>query len=431
MTEPTPTNPGQSNPTDGGAPPDGSQLVHDWNPAEVASRARPRLLDQTLRDGLQSPSVRQPSLEGKLSLLRRMVGVGVDAVDAGMPSSGELACKDTTELIRAIDTEKLPLWPICSGRMTEGDTDQILRVAEGVGHSVEAYLFVATSRVRAKTEGWTDKDFAARIGSVVRRARGAGLSVGFVAEDASRTAPPRLLELIEAALDAGAERVCLCDTTGSLLPEGTRRLVEFVRETLDGKGFRHIGIDWHGHEDRGLGLANALVAGHAGADLIHATALGEGERAGNTALELVVVNWVLLGILPLSCLAAVPAYAETAARALEVPIDAKHPVIGRDAFRTATGVHASAIAKAEQQSEPWLADHVYSSIPAGPLGRAQEICVGALSGHANVEHWLRRAGINANPALVEYILGRAKRSDHVLCDRELQRWVGEAKTPPE
>lgn len=388
-----------------------------------STRPRPELLDQTLRDGLQSPSVRQPSLAVKCALLEVMAEVGVTRVDVGMPASSPRVWEDAAQLVRRIDDQKLRLTPLVSGRMSEVDLEAIVGLCEGVGHPVASYLFFPTSAIRARAEGWSDREVEQRIAEVLGRGHALGLPLCFVAEDASRTEPERLLRYVSVALDRGASRICLCDTTGALMPGGAARLVELTREHLLRHHAGSVGLDWHGHDDRGLGLATALAAYEAGVDVVHATALGEGERAGNTALELLVANWVLGKLLPSECLAAVGRYTTAMADALGINISPKHPVVGRDAFRTATGVHARAIQKAALCGESELADLVYTSIPASVLGRSQEICVGACSGHANARHWLHQHGVLLTPELTDRLLAFAKTSDHVLSDDELFAWL--------
>jgi len=405
------------------------QVLFGWCAPKSTPGALPRaeLLDQTLRDGLQSPSVHNPTIEQKLELLRCMGSVGVQVFDAGLPASSSKSFDDALALARAVGEEHLGLEPICSARAELSDVDAVCHVADRVGTALGIYVFIGTSRIRAIAEQWSDESLRARVASAIARARARGMPVAFVAEDASRTAPATLSSIVDVALDAGAERLCLCDTAGALNPVGARRLVGYVRDHLAARGQPEIGIDWHGHDDRAMALAVALTAWEAGAERIHATALGQGERAGNTPLEMMVVNWVLDGIVPEPRLGSLIEYATCAARALKVAIPAKYPVVGPDAFRTATGVHASAISRAQSSGDQWLADRVYSSVPADLVGRRQEICVGFVSGRSNVRHWLMIHGFEGDPALVEAMLARAKQSDRVLTDEELLGWVAELR----
>jgi 2-isopropylmalate synthase len=277
---------------------------------------------------------------------------------------------------------------------------------------VEASLFVGSSPIRALAEDWDLEFLLSRSRSAIDAARHADLPVTFVTEDSTRARPETLRALFSLAVERGVSRICLCDTVGFATPEGVAAVTHFAREIVGPR----IGIDWHGHNDRGLAVANALRAAEAGADRLHATALGVGERVGNPAMELLLLN-LLLGGAPRS-LERVSAYCEHFARVLGIGVGDSQPLVGKNAFRTATGVHASAIAKAETKSQ-WLADHVYSLLSAASVGQKASIAIGPMSGASNVQHWLGNHGISGSAALERAILERAKSADHVLTDEEL------------
>jgi 2-isopropylmalate synthase len=243
-----------------------------------------------------------------------------------------------------------------------------------------------------------------------------GLPVMYVTEDTTRARPETLRALYGAAIDCGATRICLCDTVGHATPDGVRALVEFARhDIIKGKA---VQLDWHGHRDRGMGLINCLAAVAAGADRIHATALGVGERVGNAEMDLLLVNLNLLGAHRRD-LSRLPEYCALVAEAVGLPIPANYPVLGADAFRTGTGVHAAAIIKAKRKGDDWLANRVYSSIPAEELGLSQKIEISPLSGLSNVKHWLETHGYDAEDAAAcKVLLDAAKRGDRVLTDEE-------------
>jgi len=393
-------------------------LVYDWNEANAKSwRQRTALLlDETLRDGLQSPSAQNPKLEQKLEGLRRMARLGVSAVNLGLPSISRAARDEALQMLRVIRDERLGLLPVCAGRTLPGDVAPIVELAEEAGIAVEVSVFVGASPIRWRAENWDLE----RVSQLTRDAVGlgarAGLPVTFVTEDTTRTPPPTLRRLFELAIEHGATRLCLCDTVGTAAAEGTARLVGFAREVTAGAG-RSIGLDWHGHDDRGLALANALTALEAGVERVHATALGIGERVGNTPLELLLANLAFLaGNEPDA--AGLRAYCEHFASALGVAIPENHPLVGANAFRTATGVHAAAIVKALGQGDA-LADRVYSSVPVSHFASGHDIMIGYMSGTSNVVHWLRRHSIEPSEGLVTRILERARASNRVLRDEEV------------
>jgi isopropylmalate/homocitrate/citramalate synthase len=375
--------------------------------------------DETLRDGLQSPSVQRPRLDERIRFLELAAAVGISSADVGMPGAGAFAAAETEALCRAILERRLPIAPNCAARATEVDIAPILEIGQRVGTAVEVALFLPSSPVRRFVEGWTLAEVAGRVERWVGFAARRGAPVTFVAEDATRSAPDDLARIMSAAVGAGAGRICLADTVGQATPLGAFRLAAFARRTLDGMGAAAVGLDWHGHDDRGLAVASALAAAGGGAGRLHATALGVGERAGNPAIEQLLVNVRLLGW-GRPDLSGLAEYAAHASGMLGVAIPPGAPVVGRDAFRTSTGVHAAAVVKASRAGGDALADLVYSAVPAAWLGRAQEIEVGPMSGVANVRSWLARNGLRGDAATVARILAAAKAADRTLSDDELR-----------
>lgn len=396
-------------------------LVHDWNtaaPGFTWERATVALNDETLRDGLQSPSVRVPPVEERVELLHLMGTLGIDSASIGFPASGERAFRDAVAIARRAAGRRVPVALSCAGRTLAHDVDRIVEVSQRSGVAIEAALFVGSSPIRHLVEGWSLAATAARAADAVRRATAAGLPVMFITEDTTRATPATLRLLFGAALDAGARRLCIADTVGHATPSGVARVVRFVRDELL-RGRDDVRLDWHGHRDRGLGLANCLAAIEAGVDRVHGTALGIGERAGNAEMDLLLVNLRLLGA-PVPDLSTLGRYVRHASRIFGAPIPAGYPVFGDDAFRTGTGVHASAILKAKAMGLPALADRVYSGVPASEFGLAQRIEVSPMSGLSNVRHWLDENGYGDAPAaLCEHLLALAKEADRVLDDEEL------------
>ena len=396
-------------------------LVYDWN-ADAAfdwPAARVAILDETLRDGLQSPSATNPAVEAKRALLHRMAALGVRAVNVGVPAAGGRALADAVALVREIADAGLALEPVCAGRTTTGDVEAIARVAQQAGAPVRASVFVGSSAIRRFAEGWTLGEMARATEVAVGLAIREGLPVTFVTEDSTRAEPSALQALYASAARGGASRVCLADTVGHATPAGTTRLVRFLRDGVVAGLGAAVALEWHGHRDRGLGVANALAAIEAGVEWVHATALGVGERVGNVELELLVANLHLLGA-PGHALAAVPAYVEAVARALALRVPRNQPVVGADAFRTGTGTHAAALVKAAALGSSWLADRVYAALPAADVGRTQQIELSHVSGRANARHWLAHHGYRPDDdALVDALLAAARAAARPMADAEL------------
>jgi isopropylmalate/homocitrate/citramalate synthase len=401
-------------------------LIYDWNTTadgyDWSRVGKVELDDETLRDGLQNPSVTDPPIEDKIRLLHLMERLGVHTADIGLPGAGPRAVEEVTLLAREIVEQGLRIRANAAARTVVADVEPIARISQEVGLPIEACTFIGSSPIRQYAEDWTlDRMLRATeeaVGFAVRE----GLPVMFVTEDTTRAHPDTLRALYRAAIGAGAQRLCIADTVGHATPEGVRAIFRFVREDILQPG-DEVGLDWHGHRDRGLGLANALAAMQAGATRLHGTALGIGERVGNTEMDLLLVNLTLLGIHDAD-LTVLPEYCELTARACNVPLIHSHPVVGRDAFRTATGVHAAAIMKAQRKGDEWLADRVYSAIPASMVGRHQEIEISPMSGLSNVKYWLRHRGLDADDeALCRRVFEAAKRSDHTLSEEEILTMV--------
>ncbi|MBE7450979.1 MAG: 2-isopropylmalate synthase [Kofleriaceae bacterium] len=399
------------------------ELIYDWNSVEKVAPLSPRrkvtFLDETLRDGIQSPSVVDPTIDDKLRLVELASALGIHHIDIGLPGAGARAVEDCTIIARHIRDARLPIKPACAARTHVNDVQAIVDISQAVGVEIEVLTFIGSSPIRQYAEDWDLARMLSLSASAIDLGRRHGLPVAYVTEDTTRSRPEVLSRLFTNAVEHGAHRLIVCDTVGHATPDGIRNLLRFTRNLLDGIGRPDVGIDWHGHNDRGLGVVNSIFAIEYGADRIHGTALGVGERVGNAALDQILLNLSLLGELPGQDLSSLLAWCQTASRATHVPIHAQYPLAGSDAFRTATGVHAAAIIKAERKGHAWLADRIYSGVPAGAFGREQEIEVGHYSGESNVVYWLRKRGFEPTPELVAAVFGAAKQGDHVLSDDEI------------
>ena len=403
-------------------------LIYDWNTATERpvreGGKRIEFDDETLRDGLQSPSVTDPSIDEKIRILHFMNAIGVDSADIGLPGAGPHVQQTVERLAREIVDQKLNVSPNCAARTIESDIRPIADVSQRVGIPIEACTFIGSSPIRQFAEEWNLEWIVEQSTKAIRFATGEGLPVMYVTEDTTRAKPEDVEKLYTAAIDAGAKRVCVCDTVGHATPWGVRNLIHFVRGVVNSAN-PEVKVDWHGHSDRGLGVINSIAAIEAGADRVHGCAMGIGERVGNTPLDLLMVNLELMNWIDKD-LTQLPDYVRFVSVATKVPLPDQYPVIGRDAFRTGTGVHAAAIIKAKKKGSEWLADRVYSGVPAGMFGLQQVIEVGPMSGLSNVIYWLASHGYPQEEQLVKEIFQRAKSTNRILTDEELhshaRRW---------
>jgi isopropylmalate/homocitrate/citramalate synthase len=401
-----------------------SELIYDWNrihPASLKPVGPVLLNDESLRDGLQSPSVRDPSIQDKIEILHLMEALGINSLDLGLPGAGPRAVEHVEALAREIVSHKMKIQANCAARTHKNDIRPIAEIVSRTGLAIEAATFLGSSPIRRYTEGWTDDFLLKTTDSAVSYAVSLGLEVMYVTEDTSRCDPETIKRLYSTAINCGARAICICDTAGHATPMGTFALVRFILEEVVKPSGETIRVDWHGHCDRGLAIANSMAALVAGAVCVHATAIGIGERVGNTQMDQMLVNLKLMGIHPWADqdLTKLKTYCQAISKATGVPIPVNYPVLGDDAFRTATGVHAAAVIKAYKKNDIELANTVYSGVPSHVFGLEQIIDVGPMSGKSNVIFWLERHGIPPTDDCVERIYKRAKASDHTLSETEI------------
>lgn len=401
-------------------------LIYDWNRAGCGPAPQCILLDdETLRDGLQSPSVRAPTIEQRIRILHLLDRNGIDSADIGLPGAGPHVAWHVERLAREVVDARLSIRPNCAARTLVADIEPIVEISQRVGLPIECCCFIGSSPIRRYAEDWSVDHLVRCTEDAITFAVREGLPVMYVTEDTTRSDPDTLRRLFTAAIDAGASRICIADTVGHATPDGARAIVRFTRAVVAERGAR-VGIDWHGHRDRDMGTINSLAALEAGATRVHGTVLGIGERVGNTPIDLLLVNLVLLGWIERD-LSHLDELVRAVSEATGEPVPDNYPVFGRDAFRTATGVHAAAVVKAFRKRDPDLADRVYSGVPARLVGRSQEIEIGPMSGRSNVVFWLERRGLPADDEIVDRLFRRAKASTTVLTEQEILREIEDAR----
>ena len=401
-----------------------SNLIYDWNNvpgAEFRPAGRVLLNDESLRDGLQSPSVADPPIEKKIEILHLMEELGINMLDIGLPGAGPRAVADVERLACEIRDSRLKIKPNCAARTHQNDIRPVAEIQQRTGVAIECATFIGSSPIRRYTEDWTDDFLLRTTEDAVKLARSLGLEVMYVTEDTSRCDPQTVKRLYKAAIECGARSIVICDTCGHATPSGVSALVKFVMDEVVRPSGEKIRVDWHGHCDRGLAVANSLAALAAGAECVHATALGIGERVGNTQMDQMLVNLKLMCVPPWDKqdLTRLKDYCQAVSEASGVPIPKNYPVFGGDAFRTATGVHAAAVIKAFKKNDTELANAVYSGVPAQYFGLEQIIEIGPMSGKSNILFWLDRRGMKAEEDVVERIYQRAKASNRCLTEAEI------------
>ncbi len=404
----------------------GEDLIYDWNrePSSPTSARPVSFADETLRDGLQSPSVRTPPTAEKLIILHLMESLGIQSADIGLPGAGSHVASECERLAREIAGEKMRIRPYCAARTFQADIEPIVEISQKVGIAIEAATFIGTSPIRQYAESWELDMLLKRSEHAIRFAVQNGLPVMFVTEDTTRSRPETVRKMYSEAISWGAQALVLCDTCGHATPSGARNLVRFVHDEIVTPSRTRVRLDWHGHNDRGLGVINAIAAYEAGADQLHACGLGIGERVGNVPMDHLLVNMRLMGYIRQD-LSLLRQYCLEVSHATGIPIPVNYPVMGEDAFRTGTGVHAAAVIKAMRKGDVELANMVYSGVPSHWFGLEQRIEIGPMSGRSNVEYWLDRHGYDRDEAVILAIFEKAKSSDHVLSDSEIRSAISD------
>ncbi|HYH00547.1 MAG TPA: LeuA family protein [Terriglobales bacterium] len=407
-----------------------SDLIFDWNrvgPGALQFERTVLLNDESLRDGLQSPSVRDPSISEKIEILHLMEDLGINSLDLGLPGAGPRAVSHVENLAREIVRCNMRIKANCAARTHPNDIRPIADIVDRTGLPIEAATFLGSSPIRRYTEGWSDEFLLQTTETAVKYARSLGLDVMYVTEDTTRCDPETVKRLYTCAISFGARAIVICDTCGHATPMGVYALLKYVIDEIVKPSGEKIRVDWHGHCDRGLAVPNSLAAIAAGADCVHACAIGIGERVGNTQMDQMLVNLKLMGITPWDKqdLSKLKDYCYAVSRATEVPIPKNYPVVGDDAFRTGTGVHAAAVIKAYKKGDIELANNVYSGVPSHYFGLEQIIEIGPMSGKSNVIFWLERHGIEPKEDVVERIFHRAKTSDRLLTELEIMQFCNE------
>jgi len=408
--------------------PNEKDLIYDWNkqiPLEPLEY-KIEFDDETLRDGLQSPSITDPTIEEKIELLHLMDDLGIDTADIGLPGAGPRYHRDVYQLAKAIADNKLKVTPNVAARTVIEDIWPAVEITQRTGITLEVCTFIGSSPIRQYVEEWTLDVMLRRIEEAVTYVVENGLTNMFVTEDTTRAHPETIRKLYTTAIACGAKRICVCDTVGHATPEGVTALIKYVKQIVSETG-EDVKVDWHGHRDRGLCIPNTLAAIHAGAQRVHATALGVGERVGNTPIDTLMLNLKLMGLID-NDLSQLFKYCSLVSKYCKVPIPNNYPLAGKSAFRTSTGVHAAAVIKAQRKGHHWLADRVYSGVPAGEFGLKQEIEIGPMSGKSNIIYWLEQHDIPSEPQVVDKIFDFAKESMTILEEAQIMSIIKRHRT---
>lgn len=409
--------------------------LHSWNPptaksaatGEATGRLAAVRVEDDVREVLQNVRTARPSLQQRRQMLRLSALAGVDVSFLGFPAASTPEQAQCRDLVAYIGEQHLPLTPVLMARAAAADVHAVLSIQQQTGVTVTVDLYLSSSPIRAKVEGWDLDAMLTRLTRVARLATLEGLAFRIAFEDSTRTPPGDLTVCVRAALDAGAGCIVLNDTVGDCLPAGAHAHVRFVRDLIERSRAEAV-VAWHGHNDKGLALANSLAATEAGAELISGTFTGLGERSGNLALEQFLLIAAAAGNRRVD-ISHLVAACELTAAATRTQIPHRQPIVGADAFTTATGTHAGALVKARALGSDFE-DLVYSAVSAAAIGRRQNLVISANSGRAGVKAVLDDLGCPSDPATIQAVLSYCRQHNRTLSSAAQVREALPAAPPP-
>lgn len=395
------------------------EFLYTWNSAPP-NHLKNVYIEEDIRDGFQAAYVHQPTLEQKKELLDLTLQIGVLNIVAGFPAASQSEFDSCYALLHHMQQKDSAMQFGFLARALIEDLEPIVALNQAFPERVSAEIYMGTSPLRRKVEQWDFDTLLHRLQVSGQYLATRATKMGVSFEDGSRTPPAELDRLISTSVEMGVHSIALCDTVGDCTPDGAARITEFTLQRIEKAGMQTT-VVWHGHNDKGLSVANALSAAITGAHVISGTFLGIGERSGNTPLEQIILLLAQAGSTKYS-LAALQPYCQKLAEYTHTPISMTAPLIGQQVFATSAGTHAAAILKARKLGIDFE-DYIFSSVPASKLGRSQDVLLGPTSGMATARYILEQMGLPVSEEVARGLLNYAKTQDRWLLDNDIQHYV--------
>lgn len=400
--------------------------IYDWDKegSEKLKSSSFRLLDTTLRDGLQTPGIIQPSLEDKLRVIDYDAQLGIEAIDVCLPADPSTRYfQEGVKCANYINTKYPQTEIFVLARTIQSDVNATMQFAQDAGCKVSVILFRGSSDLRLLAEDWHEDSIINDMGKFTKQLVGKGLNVTCATEDSTRTRPDFLKQIFEAGRAEGANEFCIADTVGYADPWGIKNEVSWLKQdVLDDNNLQ---IQYHGHNDTGNAVSNSIAAIAAGAKTIHVTHIGMGERAGNASTEGVLANLTRRGINKYD-LHKVVEGSNFVAEAFGVKIPNNHPLIGADVFSTESGIHAAGIDNARKKGLN-VSGIIYSAVSPEVVGRETIVNIGPLGGIHSVKWVLDRMGVPSSAELTSALLMQARIQNRALTPSEIKAVVREVR----
>lgn len=395
--------------------------IYDWDRegSERLKATQFRLLDTTLRDGVQTTGIKQPTWDDKRAIIDFDARLGIEAIDIHMPTDPETRYfQEGVACAKYMAANYPNIERVVLARTIPTDVEATIQFAKDAGVPISVILFRGSSDPRLLAENWNEDEIVSGMEKFARKLTTNGLKVICATEDTTRSRKGLFLKnIFEAGKTGGASEFCIADTVGFADPDGVKEQIKWMlTEVVGGSG---LPLQYHGHDDTRNSVSNSIAAIKEGVETIHITWLGVGERAGNTPIEGILSDLDRRGI-DKYYMGEVVQAATRVSKAFDIPIPRNHPLVGEIVFRTSSGIHAAGIDNARRRGFEDIAGIIYSAVDPRKVGRELEVVIGPLGGSHSV-HWvLDEMGLEYSEERSKALLAHARAKNGELTAEEIK-----------